>query len=446
MIRRRAMIGLVLMGACAADEPGRALEVDAARAAADAAPGSADAPTPSDAPAPSDALTPSDAPAAPDASPEAPARRRLRARAIPVGIENVNDSPLKAARTRTLLRFVPDETIAIDRIYFGFKLRGARCWDDGLAGYGRGDGGTLHASLVAIDGAGRPGAVIATETINACTRHDQAVAELGSAPVLAWTALAATLEAGRLYGLVIRNVHPDPAGNFFSFNMPLADTALAGPHARNELDGAASGALLSLDPREHVAWSADDGATWRYGSDNGQYRSYMNDRDLAHPATRMPQYGFRIAGGANRAGQPYYAYSTDCTGCTVAYANARHGRRFTELGGFLAADTGVGTLTITNTTTGARRSCTPPVGYGFRRCTLPSPIEVAVGESYTVAATGAVEIMKMDRVQRVLFPDVGTDDGDLRAYQPTPAPGTNARDVPSLWAGPLSASFPTADE
>jgi hypothetical protein len=443
MTRYGAMLGLLLMGACAADEPGTAPEADAAKAA-DAAPAIDAAAAGFDAAAVSDAAV-ADAAAAPDAGPVGPARR-FRARAIPVGIENVNDSPLKAARSRTLLRFVPDQRMAIDRVYFGFKLRGARCWDDGQAGYGRGDGGTLHASLVAIDGAGLPGAVIATETVNACTRHDQAVAELGSAPVLAWTALAATVEAGRMYGLVIRNVHPDPAGNFFSFNMPLADTALAGPHARNELDGAASGALLSLDPREHVAWSSDDGATWRYGSENGQYRSYMNDRDLAHPATRMPQYGFRLAGGGNRGAQPYYAYSTDCTGCTVAYANARHARRFSELGGFLAADTGVGTLTITNTTTGARRSCTPPVGYGFRRCTLSSPIDVAVGQSYTVAATGAVEIMKMDRVQRVLFPDVGSADGDLRAYQPSPAPGTNARDVPSLWAGPLSASFPTADE
>ena len=40
-------------------------------------------------------------------------------------------------------------TIAIDRIYFGFKLRGASCWDGGNAGYGRGDGGTIHAVMAA---------------------------------------------------------------------------------------------------------------------------------------------------------------------------------------------------------------------------------------------------------------------------------------------------------
>ena len=38
-----------------------------------------------------------------------------------------------------------------------------------------------------------------------------------------------------MYGLVVRNAHANPSGNFFSFNMPLADTTLAGPHARDVL-------------------------------------------------------------------------------------------------------------------------------------------------------------------------------------------------------------------
>ena len=376
---------------------------------------------------------------------DSPARAE-RGLAIPVGIENVNDSPMKAAAYRTLLRFVPDRTIAIDRVYFGFKLRGARCWDAGAAGYGRGDGGTLDAALVDIDAAGRPSTVIATERVNGCQRHDGAVAELGVIPVVAWVNVRARLEAGRMFGLVVRNTHADPAQNFFSFNMPLADTALAGPHARNELDRFARGALLSLDPREHVAWSGDGGATWRYGSDNGQYRSYMNDRDTAHPATRMPQYGVRLEGGTTLAGQPYYAYSTDCVGCTALYASARRARVFTELGAFLASTAGVGTLSIRNTATGAQASCTPAPGYGFRTCALSSPVAVAVGESYAVSATGAVEIMRMDRPQRLVFPSVGTASGELRAYQPTPAAGTNARDVPSIWAGPRSAQFPAPGE
>src|SRR6185295_1320039 len=59
-----------------------------------------------------------------------------RGDSIPIGIENVNDSPLKSASYRALLRFVPDTTVTIDRFYFGFKLRGANCWDAGNAGYG----------------------------------------------------------------------------------------------------------------------------------------------------------------------------------------------------------------------------------------------------------------------------------------------------------------------
>jgi hypothetical protein len=160
----------------------------------------------------------------------------------------------------------------------------------------------------------------------------------------------------------------------------------------------------------------------------------------------MPQYGFRLASGTMLAGQPYYAYSTDCNGCTVTFANARYGRTFTEVGGFTASGTNVGALTITNTSTGAHASCTPPQGYGFRTCTLPTSIPVAVGESYTVASTGSVELMHMDNPQRILFPQVGTASGELRAFQANPAPGTNAKDVPNLWAGPLSTNFRAAGD
>jgi hypothetical protein len=249
-----------------------------------------------------------------------------------------------------------------------------------------------------------------------------------------------------MYGVIVRNVHDDPGSNFFSFNMPLADTELAGPHARNELSGAAQGAILGLDPREHVAWSEDDGESWQYGSENGQYRSYMNDHDMDHPATRMPQYGFRLEGGEMLAGQPYYAYSDDCEDCSVTYASARFARTLSEAGGFIASDVGVGTLTVRNDDTGQSASCTPVTGYGFGRCTLSEPIEVAEGESYTVSSTGSVEIMRMDNPQRLLFPGVGTEDGELRTFQRDPAPSTNAKDVPSLWAGPLSTNFPTEHE
>lgn len=371
-----------------------------------------------------------------------------RAASIAVGIENVNDSPLKSADYRALLRFVPDATIGIDRIYFGFKLRGASCWDSGNAGYGAGDGGTLHASLVNIDAkTGLPTTEIASETVNGCVRHNEAAQVVGSDPVMVWVNLTATLEGGKLYALIVSNTHAAPTTNFFSFNMPLADTALAGPHARNELDLNAAGGILGLDPREHVAWSTNGGKAWNYGSLNGQYRSYMNDHDTAHPATRMPQYGFRLANGGKMLGvQPYYAYSTDCTNCGVTYANARFARSFTELGGFTASGTNVGTLTIENSTTGAQASCTPAVGYGFRKCTLSSPVSVAVGQSYTVSCTGSVEVMELDNPQRLMFASVGTSNGELRMFQSTPAAGTNAKDVPNLWAGPLSANFATASD
>ena len=378
--------------------------------------------------------------------PEPPRSFAQRARSIPIGIENVNDSPMKDASYRALLRFVPTRDLEIDRLYFGFKLKGAACWQAD-AGYGAGDGGTLEATLVRIDArTGLPSELLDRETINGCTRHDEAAAELGGDPVLVWASLRGALERGAMYGLVVRNVHPEPASNFFSFNMPLADTQLAGPHARNELSASAGGAILGLDPREHVAWSSDDGASWQYGSDNGQYRSYMNDHDTAHPATRMPQYGFRLANGDMLAGQPYYAYSDDCQGCSASYGPARYARTLSELGGFVASDVGVGTLSVRNDDTGQSASCTPAQGYGFGRCTLTEAVQVAAGESYTVSSSGSVEIMRMDRPQRVLFPGVGSAEGEIRIWQREPAANTNDKDVPSVWAGPLSTHYPTEED
>jgi hypothetical protein len=153
-----------------------------------------------------------------------------------------------------------------------------------------------------------------------------------------------------------------------------------------------------------------------------------------------------MTNGTKLAGQPYYAYSVDCTNCTTAYANAKYMRTFSQLGAFTASGNNVGTLTITNTSSGEQSSCTPSVGYGFRKCTLALPINVYQGQMYTVRASGTVELMKMDYSQRLLFPDVGTANGDLRAYQPTPASGTNKQDVPNIWAGPFSAQYPLPNE
>jgi hypothetical protein len=355
--------------------------------------------------------------------------------AIPVGIANVNGSALRAAEQVALLRFVPKRNLEIDRVYFGFKLRGASCWDAGGAENGGGDGGLLRGRLVEIDTAtGLPGVSIDEETVEACTRHAEAETETGATPVLAWLNLRAQLAGGKMYGLLVQNAHAEPDGNFFSFQTPIADAQLAGPQSRNELDPEARGGVMSLDPREHVAWSIDAGKTWLYGAENGEYASFIAE-DPAHPATRIPQYGFRLTSGETVAGQPYYAYKTECQDCTLAYAAAPAARRVTVLGGFTAqADGDVGTLTLTNTDTSASGSCTPPRGYGARTCRLAAAVAIAAGDSYTLHASGSVELMRLDESQRALFPDVGTNADEHRAYQPDPAPGTDAKDVPSLWA------------
>lgn len=59
-----------------------------------------------------------------------------------------------------------------------------------------------------------------------------------------------------------------------------------------------------------------------------------------------------------------------------------------------------------------------------------------------MAGTGSVEVMRLDNPQRLMFPGVGTSTGELRMFQQKPGACTNAKDIPNLWAGPLSTNFP----
>ncbi|HEX2880003.1 MAG TPA: hypothetical protein VHO25_10770, partial [Polyangiaceae bacterium] len=155
-----------------------------------------------------------------------------RANSLPIGIEDVNNSPMSSATYRALLRFVPDATVSIDRLYFGFNVRGASCRDPGAATDGDGDGGVLVASLVNIDSTtGLPSTPIDREEVGACARYDEVQAAIGSTPVLVWVNLTATLDGGKMYGLVIENGATNPTVDYFSFHMPLADVQLAGPQA-----------------------------------------------------------------------------------------------------------------------------------------------------------------------------------------------------------------------
>ena len=82
--------------------------------------------------------------------PPPPASNGGRAASLPIGIENVNDSPMKASPYQTMIRFVPRDNVSINRFYFGHKLKGASCEGPGTGGYGAGDGGTMKATLVQI--------------------------------------------------------------------------------------------------------------------------------------------------------------------------------------------------------------------------------------------------------------------------------------------------------
>lgn len=224
------------------------------------------------------------------------------------------------------------------------------------------------------------------------------------------------------------------------------DSHEAGPRATHVVKP--SGAIMSLDPREHVAWSTNSGTTWSHGTANGQYTSYVNE-DPSHPGTKLPQYGWRRSDGVHVSQQPYYAYDATCSNCTVTYANVFYARTFTQAGAFTTTGADVGTITLTNTSTGQSSTCTPTTGYGSRTCTLAAPVSVAAANSYTVRASGTVALMKMDYQQRAVFSNVGTFDrvrprceamqGRIRKVLRIPVRGQEARrpirDPPGVLTG-----------
>ena len=209
----------------------------------------------------------------------------LAARQVPVGLANTNDQNLRDSRWLYAIRFVVDEDTKLYRFFSQMKAKGAS-WDEhsgskcssyGAGCYGAGDGGRIQARLVPVRPDGTPdlSRVLAQETVDPRTRYAETKAAYSIKLIsLFWyfNMGGVALKAGTPYAMVYRNVHGDPAHNFTSTNSPTVKESEAGPNGRNNLDPNAAGAIAGLDPREAVAWSTDDGRTWKWGRQVGPTR------------------------------------------------------------------------------------------------------------------------------------------------------------------------------
>jgi hypothetical protein len=323
----------------------------------------------------------------------------LAAREVPVGLANVNDQNLRDSRWLYAIRFVVDRDTTMYRFLSQMKAKGAT-WDEhtgtkcttyGAGCYGAGDGGLIEARLVSIKADGTPDLsnVLARETVDPAKRYFETKAAYGISTIsLFWyfNMGGVAIEGGRPYAMVYRNVHTDPAHNFSSANSPTVKESEAGPNGRNNLDPNARGAIAGLDPREAVAWSTDGGGSWSWGRQVGPYYGSTTSDD----GVRLPHYAWQASPTTRpQSNQPYSAYWSTCTPCTLTARSVPRATTLTVAGGYAPVGKSVGVVTVKNLRTGATGRTTA-LGSGIARGPLDKPVALEVGDSYEITHTGTV--------------------------------------------------------
>jgi hypothetical protein len=312
---------------------------------------------------------------------------------------NTNDQNLRDSHWAYAIRFVLDRDTTMYRFFSQMKAKGAswdehtgtKCTSGGSGCYGAGDGGRINARLVKIKADGTPdlSSVLAQETIDPRTRYFETKSAYGvSAISLFWyfNMGGVQLKANTPYAMVYRNVHPDPAHNFSSTNSLTVKESEAGPNGRNNLDPNAPGAIAGLDPREAVAWTTNDGASWTWGRQVGHYFGSASSDD----GTRLAHYAWQSSPTAKpESNQPYSSYWGTCTPCTLTSSSVPRRTTFTEAGGYAPVGKSVGVVTVRNLRTG-QTGHTAALGSGIRRGALSPQVTVEVGDSYQITHTGTV--------------------------------------------------------
>lgn len=359
------------------------------------------------------------------------------ARDIPVAAANINDQNLKNANWRYGLRFVLDEKTRLHRFFIGFKALGAGgvFADQGSGGYGKGDAGVMNAQLVRVrrDGTPNLARVLAQETVTAQERYRQVKDNYGIATVsgqIYFEFGGVRLRADTMYAVVIRNVHGDPARNYFSINSPTMKESEVGPNGYNNLDRDMPGAVGGLDPREAVTWSTDGGTSWVWGRQVGQ--GYYTGSAASDDGTRLPFYGWTSAAGNVRpsSNQPYNNYWQTCTGCRLTLHRPPRAVTLTRAGGYAPVGSQVGTVTVRNLRTG-QVGRTTSLGTGLVRGALRPRVRVEKGDTYAIAASGTVYKNPADNFMRVLFRI-----GDPNGPHPFTTDTANAADRAQVFATP----------
>lgn len=267
--------------------------------------------------------------------------------------------PVRGGTTRVLLRFVSRQTGPMTRLYVQAKVATPGCvgHDGGAAGYAGGSTGIFEVSVFGISPKGTPaGPPLALASVRPCASTSR-----GSLPI----PLQFDAVQGREYGVIFRNVDPNPEENWASVNFLYSATGIVGANGRNERNPGALDNVYGLDPRELVGYSVDQGTTWQlpggpYGPSGG--RAFL--------PTFIQEFG-----DGTRAGQPYY-YATTANGSRkMVYASASEPRTITSIGAHTFAP---GSSTVRLLVDGTERAQVELSGIGWIRGSI-TPVLVPAG-------------------------------------------------------------------
>jgi len=210
---------------------------------------------------------------------------------------------LNTSAKRVAVRFVPDTTKTLARVYLHVKVSGS--------GYSGGLGGTCVATLHPMLGNGLPDL---SHTLG--RPQDFAVRENAAGTNLIHLDFDAPVQAGLPYVIVLQNGDPQPDRNYWSLNFLAADLgaqpSLAGAQGRNEPLAGARDVYYGLDPRESVGGSDDGGITWKLPGNTD-----------APEAKWLPTYALAFSDGTVQA-QPFYSSHQPPDGTyTMVYQRVR---------------------------------------------------------------------------------------------------------------------------
>jgi hypothetical protein len=429
-------------------------------------------------------------------------------RSIPVGIYNVNNSPLTQGASRIYaMRFVLDKPAPIFRMYSGMNWEGVYTdelnqpapveirtgalnkgypsppaptdlpagWTVGAGRlhYAHGNGGTIRARLVPMRPDGTPdmSKVLAEDTYSAVKRYKE-IKSLwdfsGRAGMTYSNFGGVTIPADIPHFVIYQNISANPGENFVSLNSPVVNEAAAGPNGRNTLDRNAPGAVAGLDPREAVAWSTDGGVSWGWGRQVGAGSVPGDYSGSGDDGVRLPWYAWQEQSGAPlQSNQPYYAYTASGS-YTLRVKSAPVSTKLTEAGGNAPAGASVGVVTVKNVRTG-QLGKTASLGGGMAKGALSPAVDVAAGDTYEISNSGTVTkaegdlfLQKMgligpgktpyetvgneyDRAELFALPHPWFMQATTPVPDPTPTPDPTPDPTPTPTPDPTPTPTPTPD-